>query len=236
MPKRDCARLRFANPEDVPALARLESEVWGEGAATAEMLSARIENAPNGNILAESPDGRFCGFTSFCYLDYEQFKAKGDCSWYALTGNGTASTHDPSAPDLFGINLGVAGWAPKDTSTRLLLEVVRSGVRDGVRRGILGARLPGFHRRAHKMTIEEYAWAEHRPGVPLDPEVRFYRKIGLRPIEVIADYFKDAESHDYGMLVEMRNPFRRPAPLRWLGQGLAALPVDLAGLIDKVMD
>jgi hypothetical protein len=85
------------------------------------------------------------------------------------------------------------------------------------------------------MTAEEYAWAERSPGVPLDPELRFYRGIGLRPVRLVPDYFEDPGSLNWGMIVEMSNPFARPAAMRLIGRALAALPVDLGKVIDRLL-
>jgi hypothetical protein len=212
----------------------LDVEVWESAAATTEMFEERLANAPRCTFIAEA-NGGVCGSTSFCLLDYEGFEAAGHTTWYDLTGDGTASTHDTSGKDLFGINLVVSKRAPKDTSTALLLEVVRAGVKAGVRRGLLGARLPGYHKIADQMSIDDYAWAKRDDGLPLDPQIRFYRRMGLRPIRLVKDYFVDPESLDYGMIVEMKNPFFRPAPVRAFGRMLASLPIDLAKVIDRLI-
>jgi hypothetical protein len=90
-----CAEL-----EDVPALAELEREVWGEGAASADVLRARITNVPKGNLVALDDDEMPVGFTSFCFIEYDDYESRGQCSWYDLSGGGTASTHDPHGRDL----------------------------------------------------------------------------------------------------------------------------------------
>jgi hypothetical protein len=83
------------------------------------------------------------------------------------------------------------------------------------------------------MSAEEYAWAD-RHGLPLDPEIRFYRKMGLRPVRLVENYFADPESLDWGILVEMRNPFYRPALLRVAGRVLASLPIELAAVVERM--
>jgi hypothetical protein len=228
----DVVKVRFANEQDIHSLVALEKEVWGEGAACFDALSARVKNFPKGTLIALDENKTPVGTVSFCLLDYQQYETNGNVSWYDLSGNGTSSTHNPEGRDLFGINLGVVAKAPKCTSTLLLVEVVKAGVRIGVRRGLLGSRLPGYHKVADKMLAEEYAWTT-RKGLPIDPELRFYRKLGLRPIRLIENYFIDAESHDWGMIVEMKNPFYSSAPLRLIGRVLAAMPIDLARLIDR---
>ena len=229
-PNGDAATLRFAQPVDVPELAELERTVWGDGGADAAQLAARIQNVPKGNIVAVLPDGRFCGLTSFCLINYGEYESQGRCSWDDLSGCGTASTHDPKGRDLYGINLGVARWAPKDTSIRLLSEVVRAGFRHRVHRGLLGARMPGYHKWADKMTAEEYWKAERRPGVLLDPELRYYNDFGMRATQLVPNYFDDPESLNYGVIVEMPLPWA----LRPISPVIAALPIDLVAVLERI--
>lgn len=227
-------RIRAARNDDLEQVAALEKEVWGAGAASLETLTKRFDNSPKGNYLAVTPDERICGYTAVCFLDYEEYEARNACSWYDLSGDGTASTNVDGAPDMFGINLGCTKWAPKGASQALLVQTVRCGVKRGVRRGFLGARLPRYHRYADKMTAQEYAVAEKKPGVALDPELRYYYGFGMKPTRLVEDYFVDPESLDWGMIVEMQNPFYRPAPLRLVGKALAALPIDLARVIERL--
>lgn len=221
--------VRQAEVADLPAVAALETEVWGIGAASEEVLARRFANCPEGNVVALTTDGSICGYTAFCYLDYSQYDAAGTCTWYDLSGDGTASTNVPGAPDLFGINLGCAPRAPKGVSQALLVEVVKAGVRRGVRRGILGARIPGYHRHADRLTPEEYVASERKPGVALDPELRYYYAFGMQPIRLVEDYFEDAPSLNWGVLVEMRVPLL----LRISGPLVTRLPLDWNLLIDR---
>jgi hypothetical protein len=214
--------LRAASQADVSALTALEREVWGDGAASIETLTSRLRNCPEGNLVAETRDGRLCGFVSFCRIDYERYAVENHCSWYDLTGNGTASTHDPDGPDLFGINLAVPYWAPKGTSTALMLATLKAGIRVGVRRGLLGARICGYHKRAGSMTADEYAWSK-RGARPLDPELRFYSQLGLKSVRLVENYFVDPASLNWGMLLELRNPFYRPGKVSLLGRLVTTL-------------
>lgn len=222
---------RVAVSSDLAEVAELERQVWGDGAANEAALAQRFSNCPEGNIVAVLPDGRICGYTAFCYLDYEAYEAEGRCTWYDLSGDGTASTNVFGAPDIFGINLGCASWAPRGASQGLLVEVVKSGIRRRVRRGVLGARLPRYHRFADKMSAAEYAKAEKRPGVALDPELRYYYDFGMKPVRLVENYFVDPESKDWGMIVEM--PL--PSWLRTLGPALLRVPLNWNAVVEKYM-
>ncbi len=57
------------------------------------------------------------------------------------------------------------------------------------------------------MTAEEYLEAKNARGEPLDPEVRFYKRAGLKIGKVIPGYFDDPDSLSYGVLLIWENPF-----------------------------
>lgn len=202
-------RIRRMTVADIPPVAELEAEVWGEGAATPEMLAARLRNCPEGNLLAIADSGSLQGYVSFCLIDYQEFREAGRITWYDLSADGTAATHRDDGPDLFGINLSVLRTAHAGVSSRLLEAVILYGMSRVCRRGLLGARLPGYHKRAQEMNAQEYAFATRASGRPLDPEVAIYVRAGLRPLEVVEGYFRDPESLDWGLVMEKANPLPR---------------------------
>lgn len=200
-------KLRLATLQDVAEISAMEREVWDESSALSiEQIMQCINNAPQCNIVAQSPDGRICGMVSFCQLNYSKFESKQRLSWYDLSGNGTASTHNPMGADIFGINLGVTHWADKNTSTMLMAASFRNGQKLGAERFLWGSRMPGFHRRSHKLTAEQYWKTEYKPGVLLDPELRFYSNFGATPIKLVENYFNDPASLNYGVIFEYKIP------------------------------
>ncbi len=110
----------------------------------------------------------------------------------------------------------------------LFSSVVREGIRAKARRGLLGARMPGYHRHAHRMTAPDYWLAERRPGVLLDPELRFYSNFGMRPVRLVEEYFEDPDSLNWGVIVQMQVPWL----IRVCGPLVAALPVDLLAALE----
>jgi hypothetical protein len=56
---------------DVHEVSELKAEVWGDAGATPSMLSARLQNYPEGNLLAVATDGTVCGYAAFCLRNYE---------------------------------------------------------------------------------------------------------------------------------------------------------------------
>ena len=199
--------VRTATAEDLDALVALERTVWGEAGATREQLAARLRNVPDGNLVAVTESGIVVAYAAFCLLDYDDHVGRGSVSWYDLSGSGTADTHVPGGPDLFGISLGALPEAPPGASVAVLVEVTRVGLVLGCRRGVLGARLPGYAGHADRMSIDEYIAAEIEPGVALDPELRFYNRLGLEHLGPVKDYFEDPDSLNWGLVVQLTAPW-----------------------------
>ena len=70
-----------------------------------------------------------------------------------------------------------------------------------------GGRIPGYHHVSEIMTAEEYV-QKVLIGEQNDPVISFLLKCGRRPIGVVENYLEDEESHNYGVLMEWKNPFR----------------------------
>lgn len=231
--QRERVIIRKATHDDISGIQTVELKAWGQDeAATNDQIVSRIEAFPSGNLVAEA-DGKIVGYASFMLVDYDKFSANGDRSWYQVTDDGYVTTHDLRGKDLFGVDLSVSSNAPPMTSTLLLVEVARCGIQMGVRKGVLGSRLPLFHKYANNgMTIEEYVEAKSSSGSPLDPELRFYIREGLNMIEIIPDYFEDPLSLNYGVIMEMQNPFYNK-PWEFMAKAITHLPVDSIKLVER---
>lgn len=199
-------QVRRAALEDVPEIIRVENETWPPGeAATEAMFRSRIQTFPEGVYLAEH-QGRLVGVVAFERLDYDIDNPIP--TWKEATDNGTIrGSHDPNGNTIFGIDLSATPRAPHGTGTRLLYEVGRYAIYNNLKRGILGGRIPKYSEYADRMTAQEYLDAEDDQGRPLDPEVRFYKRAGLKIGKVLPGYFDDPSSLSYGVLLIWDNPF-----------------------------
>ncbi|NWF95319.1 MAG: hypothetical protein HXY34_04180 [Candidatus Thorarchaeota archaeon] len=199
-------RVRQAVMSDVPEIVRVENETWPPGeAATEEMFRSRIEVFPEGVHVAEY-EGRLVGVVAFERVHYDTSNPV--TTWKQATDNGMIrASHKPDGETIFGIDLSATPSAPPKTGTRLLAEVGRYAIHHNLKRGVLGGRIPKYSEYADKMTPEEYLEAKDSMGRPLDPEVRFYKRAGLKIGKIIPGYFDDPDSLSYGVLLIWENPF-----------------------------
>ena len=85
-----------------------------------------------------------------------------------------------------------------------------------LKQGVLGARIPRYHKFADQMSSSEYLTAKTKSGRYLDPEIGFYHKLGLNVVRVIPNYINDPDSCNNGVLLQWKNPFYgRPLPKLW---------------------
>jgi len=199
-------RVRRATKKDVPEIIRVENDTWPPGeAATEEMFQSRIETFPDGVHVAEY-QGRLVGVVAFERLHYDFDNPIP--TWKQATDNGMIrASHDPTGETIFGIDLSATPDAPPRTGTRLLVEVGRYAIYHNLRRGVLGGRIPKYSEYADTMTPDEYLEAKDSRGQPLDPEVRFYKRAGLKIGKALTGYFDDPDSLSYGVLLIWENPF-----------------------------
>jgi hypothetical protein len=199
-------KIRQASLEDLSEIIRVEKEAWPEGTeASEEMFRSRMEIYPEGVHVAVFK-GKIIGVVAFELINYDVNNPI--TSWKEATDNGMIkNSHNPKGDTIFGIDLTAVPDAPRGTGTRLLVEVGRQAITKNLKRGILGGRLPYYKDYADKMTPEEYLKAKNENGEPLDPEVRFYKRAGLKIEKVLPNYFEDPDSLNYGVLLIWDNPF-----------------------------
>ena len=215
-------KIRQAKIKDIPEILEIEKRAWGErGAATKEMFESRIETFPEGTLVAEI-DGKIVGVVATEIVNYDL--DKNAYSWYEITDNGyIKNSHNPKGDTIYGVDLSVAPFYQGLKVGSKLLEVIgKLAIKYNIKQGMLGGRMPGYYKYANKMSVEEYINAtvetdETEKSVkPLDPEINFYKKAGLKIIKIIPNYYNDPESLNYGVLLLWKNHFYNKW-YRWLG-------------------
>ncbi|MFH1294076.1 MAG: GNAT family N-acetyltransferase [Pseudomonadota bacterium] len=209
-------KIRQARLEDIPGILDVEEESWPEHLrATEVQFVSRIETFPEGTLVAVM-NGTIVGVVATEIVNYRDFRqSTAALTWDKITDQGfIKKTHNPSGDTLYGVDISVSRFAA-GSSSMLLRTIGRMTIRYGLKRGMLGARIPRYHKYADRMGAEQYVGIKRGNG-PADPELMFYKKFGLEIIRVIPNYIKDPDSCDYGVLLVWENPFYgRPFPKFW---------------------
>jgi len=203
-------KIRQARLEDIPQILDVEKVTWGEkNAASKQMFESRIKTYPKGILVAEIDD-KIVGVVATERINYD-FNNK-SCTWNEITDNGfIKNSHNPQGNIIYGVDLSVKPeFQNYGIGSKLLESIARLAITYNVKWGILGGRIPDYHKYVDKMNPEEYikATVKTKKGIePLDPEIRFYKRAGLKIIKLIPDYFNDPESLNYGIILQWENPF-----------------------------
>lgn len=194
-------KIRKAKTGDISSILALEVKTWGqESAATKEMMESRMRVFPEGVMVAELGD-RIIGVVAIEKIKCDEWIDK-DFSWYDITDNGfIRSTHNEKGDAVYGVDLSVDPDLQRmGIGTKLSEHVGKFIIKNNLKCCLLGERVPEYHKYASGMSIEEYIKSD------LDPEIKFYKKAGLKIVRPLKNYFKDSASLDYGVLVKWRNP------------------------------
>lgn len=200
-------KIRKATRIDISSIARVEKGAWpAEMAADERKIESRINTFPEGQLVAVE-NGEIIGVVSTEIIKYD-FNKKSP-SWYEATDNGyIKNTHSLDGNVIFGVDLSVMPSSQnRGVAKRLLEEIGKMAIKRNLQFGILGGRLPGYHKYAKELTVDEYMQKTTPDGEPFDPELRFYKNSGLIIGEVIPNYFKDFQSNNYGVQLVWKNPF-----------------------------
>lgn len=211
--RRASVRVRTARPGDIPALVRISHALYpAEGAWNEAELRSHQRVFPEGQLVAvDAETGEVLGLAASLIILWEDYDIHG--SWWEFTGNGLFTNHDPVnghtlygagvmvKPDAQGRGVGSALYeARRELATRLGLSRIRSG-----------ARLPGYHRHAQRMSAQEYV-DRVVAGELDDPNINFQLKHGFRVLKVVPHYLpEDPESLGYAAVLEWLNPAVGPA-------------------------
>lgn len=199
---------RQAALDDVAKIEQLEKDVWGENGADAGKIISRIKTFPKGNVIAELGND-VVGYLSFEYVD--DVTSASNFTWADITDDGKIiNSHRSDGEYFYGINLSAHHLVQgKNLSTALVLRGWANMILDNKKGAFVGSRIPGFknYKKAHpEVTAEEYIKIRRR-GKLRDSELRLYEQEGLLPVKILTNYFPDADSLNFGVLVYRKNPF-----------------------------
>lgn len=204
--KRGEMLIRTAQSDDIDGYLEAQRVSWGDDmAADRAKLESRFKTFPEGIVIAEK-SGRVIGaVTTIRIQDYDPEAAH---SWEEITNNGWCNTHDPDGKVMFGVDMSATDDAPEGIHDDLLVRCMWIIIKNGLKKGVLGGRLPGYHKYADHMSAEEYLWLKRGDGKFLDPQVRMYDSVPLlRVVKLLPNYFEDPDSLNNGVLLVWKNPF-----------------------------
>lgn len=213
--KKESINVRNARRDDIDYYLQLQAQRWEEdNRATKEQLLSRYSTYPEGMLVAEM-NGKVVGMVYA--MKIRSYDYDNPPSWNEITNHGMCDNHDPDGTIIFGVDLSTAKGVGGLAGDKLLVGIAQLAIREGAKYGMLGGRMPGYHKYQHKMSADEYLFAKNPDGSFLDPQVEYYTGVsGLKMLKALPDYFDDPDSANYGVLLRWRNPFYGwPFPRLW---------------------
>lgn len=129
-------------------------------------------------------------------------------SWDDITSQGTFLNHDADSDSAFGADLSVGQkFQSKGVSGKLILSGLSFCTVLSNKKGVfLGSRIPHFHKKSGRISVEDYVLGKNRDGKTMDPEIRIYQNNGFRVVRIVPGYMEDPDSLNYGVLMFWENP------------------------------
>ncbi len=201
--------IRTYTRDDFDELIRIQSECfpppfpsdlwWNE-----EQLENHVHLFPQGALCVEV-DGRLASsLTGLCVNFDPAFPYH---KWEEITDNGYIRNHDAAGNTLYIVDICVSPQYRKLGLGKLMMQAMYHVVIQlKLDRLLGGGRMPGYHKYVSEMTADQYVQAIVN-GELNDPVLTFLLRCGRTPLAVVENYLEDEESHNYGLLMEWKNPF-----------------------------
>jgi hypothetical protein len=200
---------------DVDQLIELEKIKWEEGqAATREVFIQRIKKHPKLCIGAFDKINESIKASLFMKpVSASDFKDKK--SWRELAESSSIQCENETHL-LFGTSL-----CSRDTDAvkAIMQFFLPQAIKSGWREIYLGLPIPGLQKwllRNPGGSVSDYVYST-RQGLPLDPQLRHYHKLGFKKIiSIKPNYFPHGNSLDHGIFMSAEVPLAHFKPLRFL--------------------
>ncbi|WP_299095280.1 GNAT family N-acetyltransferase [uncultured Metabacillus sp.] len=203
------AIIRNYKTDDFPGLIKIQeesfpppfpSELWWN----TEQLSNHVKLFPEGALCMEV-NGEIVASMTGLMVDFDP--SHPEHSWEEITDNGYISNHNPRGNTLYVVDIGVRpAYRKYGLGKWLMQSMYEVVVHLGLERLLGGGRMPGYHKVAHELTAHDYI-DEVMKGNLKDPVITFLLRCGRTPVKLVANYLEDEESHNYGLLMEWKNPY-----------------------------
>jgi GNAT superfamily N-acetyltransferase len=192
---------------DIPQLLEVQRECFPppypeEQLWQPEQLLSHIAIFPEGALCAVL-DGKIVGSCTNLIIAFDP--AHPQHTWAEVSDNGYIRTHNPRGNTLYGIDIAVRpAYRGRGIARRFYQARFDLVVRLGLERFLTAGRMPGYHRYAAEMDVEEYA-AKVIAGELTDPVITPQLRAGLQPVAVVREYIPDEESGNSALMLEWRN-------------------------------
>lgn len=208
------AIIRTYTKEDFQDLIRIQQEAfpppfpselwWNE-----EQLNNHVELFPEGALCVEV-EGVICGSITGLITNFD--KNHPSHTWEEATDNGYITNHAANGNTLYIVDICISPTYRKLGLGKWLMQsMYETVVQLKLERLLGGGRMPGYHKHADQLSIEEYV-EKLIQGELQDPVITFLLRCGRTPVVAVKEYLEDAHSLNYGLLMEWKNPLLTKRP------------------------
>lgn len=199
--------VRRTRRKDFDGIISLSRAVYpGSPSWTEQQLASHLEIFPEGQLVAVTGGSEtVVGMAASLIVHWDDYDA--NTSWRDFTDRGMFTNHDPArGRTLYGAEVMVHPEAQRRGIGKRIYRARETLVRKlGLRRIRAGARLPGYHEHAHRLTAEQYV-REVVANRLSDPTLGFQLRQGFHVIGIVSDYLRsDPESLGFAAIIEWIN-------------------------------
>jgi len=219
VPLESISKIPEIQNQQLDLVIKNEEETWPEGTrASRDKFESRARIFPEGFFLAYE-SGHPVGVSTSEIIQFDpQTPIE---SWESITNNGFITSeqsengetigHNKNGNALYVVSVGVnPDYQKRGVGSQLVQEQIKLTKEKGLKYLVLGSRVPGLQKAKGNNTefnSEVYIKAVRQDGLPIDSELRFYARNGLKIHEIKANYMEDdAESLNYGVVMVWENP------------------------------
>ncbi|RHW36285.1 GNAT family N-acetyltransferase [Lysinibacillus yapensis] len=177
------------------------SELWWNK----EQLTNHVALFPEGALCVEMNSQIVSSITGVC-ISFDS--SRPSHTWSEATDDGYIRNHDCNGDTLYIVDISVRPAFRSLSLGKIMMQAMyHVVVNSGLERLLGGGRMPGYHKHAGDLSAQEYVDKVVSHEIH-DPVISFLLKCGRLPITVVENYLEDKESHNYGVLMEWKNPFK----------------------------
>lgn len=203
-------QIKKAAQYELRKILEVEKDVWPfEMQASLCDLKKKLELFPHGFFVVYFK-GKIVGFTNSQIVNFDYDKPP--ISWEEATDNGSIiNSHKPYGNALYVVSLGILqNFRNQGIGTKLLEKQKMLAKKLGLDYLILNSRVPEYDSYCKlngEIKIKDYIKKiREEDGLPLDIELRFYKKSGLL-IHSLSSMKNDNESREFGVIMIWKSQY-----------------------------